>query len=1599
MEGKLTIAPREVSWRQRIRRACAYVQSRPEVADRVLLVAWTLTRFILLLGVILGKQYTDPAFYNYAGQFAMGKLPYRDLPVEYPPLAFVLILLPALPLLAMPRFAPRPDPAFHAPYTHLPIPVDIDRYGAYGISFAVEMLAIDLLTLWLVRRAARRVVRGDASGLWSGLLYVGLIFVSGALLQKFDLAVGMLCLAAVVALIERRPRLAWTLLAGAVLIKGVPLVVVPVFALYEVRRAGGWSAWRAAAREVAAGLSAFVAVVAGVTLAVAFTAGIASLVHTLLYHASRGVEIESLYANVALAIGWLPGLAARTGFQSDGLARVVISPVTASVNAAVSVGVTSCLLALAFVGSLLATKRWAPSRDAAHTQADVTAKYASEQLLVLGCIAMLCAFLLGFLALPSHYLLVLLPLVAVARPPSARLTAMLFGGVLVAPALGQALAGDLWHALVDLQPLAVALLSVRNVAWGSAFVAAVLSPVVLSRALAVKAPERPVIARRARQRIESRARAGVRWARRLASSQPLPGFSPRREDVFVHLVETVPARRLIVACGAISVLIYFAFVLAFPLTTYWDQPHVGNDVSAINDMGAITGYSPLAAVSFVIAILALCACQFFALHAANRMQTNTASRSARWLVLLFPVLFVVVMIWMQPVTTTDLYGYVARGYLYAQVHLNPMTNPATRLPGYLTVNRPASPYGPAWLLLLGGVSLLTGENLLANLIVLKIIAGVFVIAAILLVDWLAARLFPRSRLRIDVLFAWSPLLIFEAVGNGHNDIAMMVCVLGAYALMLKRWSRTAFALLVLGALVKYVSAVFVVLWLAYEVRHRVRSTHVLAKAADEKGAAHQPTGDRVSWRDEARRLWASVRVIDLRPAVGLLISVTLIGAVMTAAFYAPFWHGLKTFTGLGQQVRPLYYNDSPVDFLTAPLRLLLTQGQDIAFDKTIRLMLYVLFGIYTVIQTRRLWLLGPAADMRDVLTASAKLAFAALLLITFWFQPWYVVWLLPLAALSRETFVRRAATILAVGALLTYAVGNFLLVSEHGLGRDLFVQFFEILVTYVPLLLLRAAPYEQGWVQIFRRYARLVGVGLTVRPVFWQRVMLALVLIVAALLRLLLLGNLFVQMSATGSPTSALKQVSADLRLVLVDPQGMQGPFGAIQQGLVVVFGSTPFAALLPSAVIGTITVFVVYLLANEILSQGGHGGAKVVALLAALLAATSSWHVSLSRSGMEVVLLPLLVCLALYWLLLAFRLSTPVVEVSKSSRRRRRRSRSSRVRPAQVGLVPESRVDEKAQWRRQLLLFAGCGVCTGLACDLAPGLWLLPILVVGFVLAWRRQSASWTAPTWRGLGALVLAAAVTGIPCAGYFVSRAVGFPQGSAVLARTSAAPRPGPGLLSGEFWGQVATNVGDVLHVLIAQDYGAGYPAVGGTPIIPAILTPFFLLGLLIVVVQWRKPSSLFLLLLVALPVAASVAVGTPSGVIEAASVLPATCIIPALALYETGAFLGHLPIVLDRMNGARVFSTPEQIGRIVLFLFLLISTVRTFYWYFEASLPAQQIVPVNTPSYVGPPPVVAYSPPGDGRVQQSHGTPQTDIRRTTLSVRENAGIVHVQYVLVF
>lgn len=78
--------------------------------------------------------------------------------------------------------------------------------------------------------------------------------------------------------------------------------------------------------------------------------------------------------------------------------------------------------------------------------------------------------------------------------------------------------------------------------------------------------------------------------------------------------------------------------------------------------------------------------------------------------------------------------------------------------------------------------------------------------------------------------------------------------------------------------------------------------------------------------------------------------------------------------------------------------------------------------------------------------------------------------------------------------------------------------------------------------------------------------------------------------------------------------------------------GRTPLAIRLVSAIVGTATIPVTYLLVKELFRSKDHR-ARAIASLTSLWLATSYWHISFSRLGFRGILLPLVASLSFYFL------------------------------------------------------------------------------------------------------------------------------------------------------------------------------------------------------------------------------------------------------------------------------------------------------------------------------------------------------------------------------
>ena len=231
-------------------------------AFAVFLVAWALLHY----GFYARDQIVDtPIYERYGEAVTAGQVPYRDFPVEYPPAALPVFVLPAL---------------------------------GEGGSETYERRFEALLAMLGV--ACVLLVAATSSSFWAPLFVAAAPLLLGSVvLSRFDLWPAALTAAALALLAGGRSRLGAGTLGLATAAKLYPAVIVPV-ALAHVWRVRG-------RREALLCAGAFAAVIAVIVLPFAVIAP-GGVWDAFWRQAGRPLQIESLGAGVLLAAHHLFGL-------------------------------------------------------------------------------------------------------------------------------------------------------------------------------------------------------------------------------------------------------------------------------------------------------------------------------------------------------------------------------------------------------------------------------------------------------------------------------------------------------------------------------------------------------------------------------------------------------------------------------------------------------------------------------------------------------------------------------------------------------------------------------------------------------------------------------------------------------------------------------------------------------------------------------------------------------------------------------------------------------------------------------------------------------------------------------------------------------------------------------------------------------------------------------------------------------------------------------------------------------------------------------------------------------------------------------------------
>ena len=230
----------------------------------------TVVSCLVIPGGLLSRSFGGDVYYyrEIGHRIAHGHIPYGDFYLEYPPGAIPAFVVPSLVSQA---------------HYFLVFKLLMTVCGALAAAVAIAVLERTGARTTTRRRAV--VVLGLAP-LALGPLY----------LNRFDLWPAMLVVLALLALVVERPRLAFGLLAVATVAKIYPLAVLPVAAIYVLRRRGR--------RELERSLAVFVLV--ALVLVVPFAIyGFGGLGYSFYIQATRHLQVESLGAQLLVAAGHL----------------------------------------------------------------------------------------------------------------------------------------------------------------------------------------------------------------------------------------------------------------------------------------------------------------------------------------------------------------------------------------------------------------------------------------------------------------------------------------------------------------------------------------------------------------------------------------------------------------------------------------------------------------------------------------------------------------------------------------------------------------------------------------------------------------------------------------------------------------------------------------------------------------------------------------------------------------------------------------------------------------------------------------------------------------------------------------------------------------------------------------------------------------------------------------------------------------------------------------------------------------------------------------------------------------------------------------------
>ncbi len=417
---------------------------------------------------------------------------------------------------------------------------------------------------------------------------------------------------------------------------------------------------------------------------------------------------------------------------------------------------------------------------------------------------------------------------------------------------------------------------------------------------------------------------------------------------------------------------------------------------------------------FTFALVGMYACYVVAIVHVPRLR-------ARWAIGAVVAVHVVFLL-SPPLSLTDIFNYLNYGRMEVVHGLNPYvttpmlephSDPAFDLSNWHNL---LSPYGPLFTIF---TFVLVPLGVAGSFWTLKVVLMVASLGTLALV-WKCARLLGRDPLGPIVFVGLNPIVLVWGLGGDHNDFLMVFFIVLALYLLLRAGA-------IPGALTDRLGG--------SRSRWPAGSASLAAAFPATTTASPSPGAEGAPVRDLASRLrgvlwplgwWemgagvALIVAVAIKASAGVLLPVVLLGllprprrlaALLVGMAVAGVVLGAASYAAFGAHLPDLTTQSRLITVMGLPnlLGLALGLGGETAGLRV---------GLTAVLVLVVLWV-GVRAWRGGELIAMTGWGTVALIVTLSWVLPWYVLWMLPLAALGGSRRQRRA--VLIVGAYLILA--------------------------------------------------------------------------------------------------------------------------------------------------------------------------------------------------------------------------------------------------------------------------------------------------------------------------------------------------------------------------------------------------------------------------------------------------------------------------------------------------------------------------------------------------------------------------------------------------